>query len=349
MTMTIRHWWRALSRDRRRTVLGRATASLGAFGLFAAGLPAVSDLNAERLDDQRFRINSERLASTNDAGHVMRTDPFSPELLQHSWLRSVEYSFARDPVSAVSPLAAMERDQAALDGLRRFDRLHTARAEDMSQQTQCLAEAVYYEARSESLFGQISVAEVIYNRVRDHRFPDTICDVVYQGSTRTTGCQFTFTCDGALNREPRGWRWEQAQTVASHVLLELNEPLTAGATHYHATYVDPVWNSGLIRTKKIGRHIFYRFPRGAEWSFAKARQRDRLARRRAGLASLTSSAPADEVSVIRLPSEAMHGDETTPSVISSIPTERPASERAEDDDAIQISAFEPNASAAPVT
>ncbi len=129
----------------------------------------------------------------------------------------------------------------------------------------CLSKAIYYEARSEALLGQIAVAEVIMNRVKDYRYPNTVCDVVFQGSERNTGCQFSFTCDGAMDRSPKGRYWSRAQTVAAHVMMNMNKPLTGSATHYHTNYVDPVWNKHLIETRTIGTHIFYRFPRGREW------------------------------------------------------------------------------------
>lgn len=66
-----------------------------------------------------------------------------------------------------------------------------------------------------------------------------------------------------MNKAPRGAKWDKAQTIAAHVMMDLNERKTGGATHYHATYVNPVWNSGLIKTGQIGLHIFYRFPRGS--------------------------------------------------------------------------------------
>ena len=93
-----------------------------------------------------------------------------------------------------------------------------------------------------------------------------------------------------MNKKPRGAKWDKAQSIAAHVMMGLNEKKTAGATHYHATYVNPVWNSGLIKTKKIGTHIFYRFQRGNEWSVATARQAARLAQRRAGISTIV---PAD--------------------------------------------------------
>ena len=123
--------------------------------------------------------------------------------------------------------------------------------------------------------------QVILNRTRHPGFANTVCGVVYQGSERRTGCQFTFTCDGALGRKPKGTAWEQAQEIAAHVLMNLAEDRTGGATHYHATYVDPVWSAGLIKTDKIGLHVFYRFPRGSEWAQVR-RASARVARARPG-------------------------------------------------------------------
>lgn len=128
----------------------------------------------------------------------------------------------------------------------------------------CMAQAVYYEARGETQRGQVAVAEVVMNRARSGVYPGSICGVVYQGSHRATGCQFTFTCDGSLNRRPRGAAWSRAQSVARQVMLGYTRPITARATHYHTTAVDPYWSSSLIETGRVGDHIFYRFPNRAE-------------------------------------------------------------------------------------
>ena len=77
-----------------------------------------------------------------------------------------------------------------------------------------------------------------------------------------------------MRHKPRGAKWDKAESIAAHVIMDLNERKTAGATHYHATYVNPVWNSGLIRTKKIGTHIFYRFPTRRERAAGILRERD---------------------------------------------------------------------------
>ncbi|HRO04484.1 MAG TPA: cell wall hydrolase, partial [Terricaulis sp.] len=104
-----------------------------------------------------------------------------------------------------------------------------------------------------------------------------ICEVVYQGSTRVTGCQFTFTCDGSLGQRPRGRAWDRAQRVATAMMLGYHRPITQNATHYHTHEVNPVWNSGLVETTNIGSHVFYRFPNRAE----RATYQQALAERRA--------------------------------------------------------------------
>jgi spore germination cell wall hydrolase CwlJ-like protein len=145
-----------------------------------------------------------------------------------------------------------------------------------ARQHACLSQAIYYEARGESQRGQAAVAEVIMNRVRSNAYPNSICGVVYQGSHRATGCQFTFTCDGSLGHRPRGRAWERAQRVATAVMLGYTRPITQGATHYHTHAVNPVWNSGLVETVNVGSHVFYRFPNRSE----RAYYQEALARRR---------------------------------------------------------------------
>jgi len=152
----------------------------------------------------------------------------------------------------------------ALDDLRSFDTSHLDAARAAARERRCLAEAIYYEARSENFGGQAAVAEVVLNRVRHRAYPDTVCGVVFQGSERTTGCQFTFTCDGSIQRAPYGRTWERAQLVAEHALMGFAQPVTRRATHYHTTAVDPIWNDSLVRTRRIGAHIFYRFPNRSE-------------------------------------------------------------------------------------
>lgn len=138
--------------------------------------------------------------------------------------------------------------------------LDTARsADDASRATECLTAAVYYEARSEPTDGQRAVAQVVLNRVRDRAFPASVCGVVYQGSSRSTGCQFSFACDGSLNRPRDPGAWARARLVAMAALGGDVYAAVGAATHYHATSVLPWWASSLVRLGAIGHHLFYRW------------------------------------------------------------------------------------------
>lgn len=132
-------------------------------------------------------------------------------------------------------------------------------ARHLEQERRCLATGVYFEARGETHLGQMAVAEVIVNRVASKDYPNTICGVVFQGSYRRTGCQFSFTCDGESDRPRDLPAWRKAQYLASLVTMGIvRERLIAeNVTHYHADYVEPFWASSLYRVAKIGRHIFY--------------------------------------------------------------------------------------------
>ncbi len=126
----------------------------------------------------------------------------------------------------------------------------------------CLAEAVYYEAGSESDAGQRAVAQVVLNRVRHPAYPSSICGVVYQGSQRVTGCQFTFTCDGALARRPGIAGMAHARRIAQAALAGSVYAPVGTATHYHTDYVVPYWAASLDKAVVIGTHIFYRWSGG---------------------------------------------------------------------------------------
>jgi len=133
---------------------------------------------------------------------------------------------------------------------------HQARALD------CLAAAIYYEARYESVDGQRAVAQVVLNRVRHPAYPASVCGVVFQGSERTTGCQFTFTCDGALARAPDPEGWMRARQIAEAALSGHVMKGVGNATHYHASYVAPYWSPSLMKVATVGAHIFYRWMGG---------------------------------------------------------------------------------------
>lgn len=132
-----------------------------------------------------------------------------------------------------------------------------------SAEMRCLAEAIYFEARSEPELGQVAVAQVVMNRVASRLYPNSICGVVYQNRHRHLACQFTFACEGRSLRirEPAPWR--RAERIAQEVVSGTSFIESVGlATHYHADYVNPRWARALLRRDKIGRHIFYQLRPG---------------------------------------------------------------------------------------
>ncbi|TCQ03025.1 cell wall hydrolase [Sphingomonas sp. PP-CC-3A-396] len=129
---------------------------------------------------------------------------------------------------------------------------------DIQRATDCLTAAIYFEAALEPASGQRAVAQVVLNRVRHFAFPKTVCGVVFQGSDRPTGCQFTFTCDGAMSKKIDNDLWERARVNALAALGGHVEPRIGHATHYHAIYVAPYWQPSLLKVAAVGLHIFYR-------------------------------------------------------------------------------------------
>ncbi|WP_349293257.1 cell wall hydrolase [Sphingomonas lycopersici] len=128
------------------------------------------------------------------------------------------------------------------------------------QATQCLATAALYEAGSDER-GQRAVIQVVLNRVRRAGFPKTVCGVVYQGATRTTGCQFSFSCDGSRARRPEHAGWAAARHAAQRALSGYVFRPVGTATHYHTDWIVPYWIGSLDKIAKVKSHIFYR-PRG---------------------------------------------------------------------------------------
>lgn len=129
-----------------------------------------------------------------------------------------------------------------------------------SDPIECLTQAIYYEARSESEEGQAAVAAVVMNRSRSGRYPKDVCQVVYQRNSRT--CQFTFTCDGAIGRRPVNMtQWARAERIAREVHEGRSSVrLPDASVNYHANYVRPSWGARLERVRQIGAHIFYGAP-----------------------------------------------------------------------------------------
>lgn len=125
---------------------------------------------------------------------------------------------------------------------------------------QCLALAIAYEAGHESDAGQDAVGQVILNRLHHPAWPKTVCGVVFQGSDRSSGCQFSFTCDGALRRRLSPAVLARAAAAADRTLAGKSASTVGTATHYHAYYVTPRWAARLQSAGRIGAHLFYRLP-----------------------------------------------------------------------------------------
>ena len=123
----------------------------------------------------------------------------------------------------------------------------------------CLANAVYFESRSEPVRGQIAVAQVVMNRAFSGFYPNDVCGVVYQNAHRHLACQFTFACDGIADVVNDPESWDRARRIARETLDgKLWLPEIAKATHYHASYVSPYWVRAMRKHAKIGLHNFYR-------------------------------------------------------------------------------------------
>ena len=190
-----------------------------------------------------------------------------------------------------------------------------------AQALECLTSAVYYEAGNESADGQRGVAQVVLNRVRHPAFPASVCGVVYEGSTRATGCQFTFTCDGSLYRRPDPASWDRARKVAAAALAGSVYAPVGWATHYHADYVVPYWAPSLAKNAVVGAHIFYRWSGGwgrqPAFAQAYARQEPNSAALRAAALSIdrTRVVPAQAIAEAEAIAE-IPGAQALPTVLT---------------------------------
>ena len=131
---------------------------------------------------------------------------------------------------------------------------------DAERALQCLTAAIYYEARSEPIEGQEAVAQVVLNRVRNPAFPNSVCGTVFEGSSRETGCQFTFTCDGSITPYHQPAAWERARRIAAAALAGFVYEPVGAATYYHTTAVHPWWDAKVQQVAHIGAHVFFQLP-----------------------------------------------------------------------------------------
>jgi spore germination cell wall hydrolase CwlJ-like protein len=169
------------------------------------------------------------------------------------------------------PLMLRASFDSALNNLGGAGPFQFGNALESSRELECLADAVYYEARGETPSGQAAVAQVVMNRVRHPAFPKSICGVVFQGAYHRTGCQFSFACDGSMRRARETGAWSRARKVASRALTGAMSSEVGSATHFHTVNVSPGWGPRLLRVAQVGMHIFYRFGRHGAASYAPSR------------------------------------------------------------------------------
>ena len=207
-------------------------------------------------------------------------------------------------------------------------------AEDLARATDCLAAAGYYEAGDDAV-GERAVAQVVLNRLRHPAYPKTVCGVVFQGQERSTGCQFTFTCDGALARyRPSEAVWRRSREIAGAALGGAVYRPVGHATHYHTDWVVPYWSASLDKIVAVGTHLFFRwtgwwgtpaaFNRrqdGPEPAVAKLALLSEAHRTAAGLADATPAPETDVMDeligadVFSAPGDEAAGEGATPSVL----------------------------------
>jgi hypothetical protein len=131
---------------------------------------------------------------------------------------------------------------------------------DRERATDCLAATVYYEAGNEAIEGQMAVVQVVLNRMRHPAYPKTICGVVFQGHERRTGCQFSYTCDGSMQRRrPPAETWGRFRGLARAMMTGMVYAPVGLATHYHTDWVLPYWSSKLDKIRVERTHLFFRY------------------------------------------------------------------------------------------
>ena len=177
---------------------------------------------------------------------LLISDPLLPGMLSAGALERARQQNAGDPFMAENPKPALKfRFQGTPD--------------DLSNARECLALAAMAEAGNTDQ-GQRAVVQVILNRVRHPAFAKTVCGVVFEGSQRVTGCQFSFTCDGSLARRYGEAAWLAARGRAEDALKGYVFPAVGSATHYHTDWVYPSWSPKLEKLARVETHLFYRWP-----------------------------------------------------------------------------------------
>ncbi|TIN18011.1 MAG: cell wall hydrolase [Mesorhizobium sp.] len=222
-----------------------------------------------------------QIAAAFHAREDKKLDPGVPAMLaslvnnDHPDVLATAYAQSEPDYAKASPFEALLQDEQPNDGrfippMAKGDHSwiqNPLPASVFSKKEQaCLANGIYFEARSESVRGQAAVAQVILNRVRNPTYPNSICGVVYQNDSWFNRCQFSFACDGRKKRIDSPVAYKTAQDIAMAVTAgKIFIPEVGSSTHYYAQYVHPGWARTMQKMTKIGLHIFYR-TYGGGWS-----------------------------------------------------------------------------------
>ncbi|AZV23167.1 cell wall hydrolase [Mesorhizobium sp. M7A.F.Ce.TU.012.03.2.1] len=222
-----------------------------------------------------------QIAAAFHAREDKKPDPGVPAMLaalvnnDHPDVLATAYAQSEPDYAKASPFEALLQDEQPNEGrfippMAKGDHSwiqNPLPASVFSQKEQaCLANGIYFEARSESVRGQAAVAQVILNRVRNPTYPNSICGVVYQNDSWFNRCQFSFACDGRKKRIDSPAAYKTAQEIAMAVTAgKIFIPEVGSSTHYYAQYVHPGWARTMQKMTKIGLHIFYR-TYGGGWS-----------------------------------------------------------------------------------
>lgn len=224
---------------------------MGLFALLAIGVLVITlVLNADRLG-----LGGSGATGGTRNGTLAQRPPIDPAIPRPA----VEPVIFKpiEPKTAMEINAAVPFSTAPRPAARRF--IVTGSPESLARALDCLATAAYYEAGDDTE-GQRAVVQVVLNRVRHPSFPKTICGVVFQGSERVTGCQFSFTCDGSIDRHhPSAGAWTRAQAVATAALAGRVYAPIGYATHYHTDWVVPYWSASLDKIAAVKTHLFFRW------------------------------------------------------------------------------------------
>lgn len=241
---------------------------------FLASAPAASDTPVWNVAKYRSAVidaiggEQEALNAFSETEHFARAaglERIDPE--QGDWFyegtarRAIDKHNTEDTAAKQMGDAHSEAESTEFAALSlKPEALSRVKVKARSKNWYCLTEALYFEARGESLRGQIAVAEVILNRVDSKRYPNTVCGVVQQGQHRRNACQFSYNCDGLSNRIGNRKVFNKLGQLAYVMLNGAKRKLTGNALFYHNTTVRPRWSRKFIQTARIGRHIFYRQP-----------------------------------------------------------------------------------------